>query len=36
MDQMIMRDYAAIHMREPVSLKPWLNDVIKEANLKPF
>jgi len=36
MDQMTMRDYAAIHMREPVSLKPWLNDVIKEANLKPF
>lgn len=36
MEQMTMRDYAAIHMKEPVSLKPWLNDVIKEANLKPF
>jgi hypothetical protein len=36
MEQMTMRDYAAIHMKEPVSLKPWLNDVIKEANTKPF
>lgn len=36
LEQMTLRDYAAIHMREPVSLKPWLNDVIKEANLKPF
>jgi hypothetical protein len=36
MEQMTMRDYAAIHMKEPVSLKSWLNDVIKEANTKPF
>lgn len=28
MDQMTMRDYAAIHMRKPVSLKPWLNELI--------
>jgi len=36
MEQMTMRDYAAIHMKEPVSLKSWLNDIIKESNLKPF
>jgi len=28
MSQMTMRDYAAIHMRKPVSMKPWLNDII--------
>lgn len=28
MDQMTMRDYAAIHMRKPVSMKPWLNALI--------
>jgi hypothetical protein len=28
MSQMTMRDYAAIHMRKPISMKPWLNDVI--------
>jgi hypothetical protein len=28
MDQMTMRDYAAIHMRKPVSRKPWLNALI--------
>jgi hypothetical protein len=28
MSQMTMRDYAAIHMRKPISMKPWLNDII--------
>lgn len=28
MDQMTMRDYAAIHMRKPISMKPWLNELI--------
>jgi hypothetical protein len=28
MNQMTMRDYAAIHMRKPVSRKPWLNELI--------
>jgi hypothetical protein len=36
MDQMTIRDYAAIHMREPISFKLWLNDVITDANQKPF
>lgn len=30
MDQMTMRDYAAIHMRKPVSRKQWLNELIKQ------
>lgn len=30
MDQMTIRDYAAIHMRKPVSTKQWLNLLIKE------
>lgn len=29
MDQMTLRDYAAIHMRKPISNKQWLNDLIK-------
>jgi len=28
MDQMTMRDYAAIHLGKPVSRKQWLNDLI--------
>lgn len=28
MDQMTIRDYAAIHMKLPVSHKPWLNNII--------
>lgn len=32
MDQMTLRDHAALTLREPVSLKPWLNDIIKQAN----
>lgn len=28
MDQMTIRDYAAIHMNKPVSRKVWLNDLI--------
>lgn len=28
MDQMTIRDYAAIHMKIPVSHKPWLNNII--------
>lgn len=28
MDQMTIRDYAAIHMKKPVSQKEWLNDII--------
>lgn len=28
MNQMTMRDYAAIHMRKPVSRKSWLNELI--------
>lgn len=28
MDQMTIRDYAAIHMRRPVSKKEWLNKII--------
>lgn len=28
MAQMTMRDYAAIHMRKPVSAKAWLNELI--------
>lgn len=34
MDQMTIRDYAAIHMRMPVSKKEWLNNVIK--NCRPW
>lgn len=33
-DQMTMRDYAAIHMQRPVSLKPWLNELIENNNGK--
>lgn len=29
MDQLTMRDYAAIHLGKPVSHKSWLNDIIK-------
>jgi hypothetical protein len=29
MDQMTLRDYAAIHLGKPVSMKPWLNEIIK-------
>jgi hypothetical protein len=28
MEQMTIRDYAAIHMKLPVSRKPWLNEII--------
>jgi hypothetical protein len=28
MNQMTMRDYAAIHLKKPVSRKKWLNDII--------
>jgi len=31
MDQMTIRDYAAIHMRKPVSKKEWLNDLITKV-----
>jgi hypothetical protein len=29
-DSMTLRDYAAIQWKEPVSLKPWLNDLIRK------
>lgn len=29
MDQMTIRDLAAILLKKPVSMKPWLNDIIK-------
>lgn len=29
MDQMTIRDFAAIHLNKPVSFKPWLNEIIK-------
>lgn len=32
MDQMTIRDYAAIHMRRPVSKKEWLNKIITNFN----
>lgn len=35
MDQMTMRDYAAIQLKVPMSSKSWLNDMIEEA-AKPF
>lgn len=31
MDQMTIRDYAAIHMKKPVSMKPWLNEIISKS-----
>lgn len=31
MDQMTMRDYAAIHLKKAVSRKEWLNEIIKSA-----
>ena len=31
MDQMTIRDYAAIHMRKPVSRKSWLNEIISKS-----
>lgn len=31
MDQMTIRDYAAIHMRKPVSRKEWLNELINKS-----
>lgn len=32
MDQMTIRDYAAIHLKAPVSQKAWLNELIKESS----
>jgi hypothetical protein len=34
--EMTIRDYAAIHTGKPVSLKPWLNDLISQYNNLPF
>ena len=31
MAQMTMRDYAAIHMRKPISTKSWLNEAISKS-----
>lgn len=31
MSEMTIRDYMAIHTKTPVSLKPWLNDLIKSS-----
>ena len=30
MDQMTLRDYAAIHLKKAVSFKPWLNEIISK------
>jgi len=34
LDQMTMRDFAAIVLVEPVSKKEWLNKIIKNVNIK--
>lgn len=34
MDQFTIRDYAAIHLQQPVSQKAWLNDIIKSSTTK--
>lgn len=34
MDQMTIRDYAAIHLKTPVSQKDWLNTIIKDSTKK--